>query len=251
VPGPKGSEAAAAGVGNAVARTARNLMQLLQDPTFCAQTNEQLCKDVSLKERVALDLAGKVPLALKAMTMGILPHELNIDPALAGGLLGKFDAVVKGSSSLSAPPASSIFSASSASSSAGGEEGVEVKGARSYRGEKTFQISRLRPDTPFQHLLLVVRRRDPTNWIDMRQLDQLFWLGHVRRSDFDDAVAKRGVTGGTGDASIHSPPTLTGELTASVTIGSGRRSWLGDIVTWVPFHELDKAWWDANVCNTK
>jgi hypothetical protein len=61
--------------------------------------------------------------------MGILPHKLNIDPTCQAG--GKFDAVVKGSSSLSAPPTSSSFSASSASSYAGDEEGVEVKGARS------------------------------------------------------------------------------------------------------------------------
>ncbi len=50
----KGSEAAAEGVGNAVARTACNLMQLLQDPTFCAQKNEQLCKDVSLNREMML-----------------------------------------------------------------------------------------------------------------------------------------------------------------------------------------------------
>jgi hypothetical protein len=242
---------ASAGGGLAVAQTACNLMQLLQDPTFCAQKNEQLCKDVSLNKRDALDLAGKLPLALKALTMGISPHELNIDPAQAGGLLGKFDAVVKGSSSLSAPTASSIFSVASASSSAAGEEGIEVKGARSYRGKQTFQFSRMRPGTPFQHILLVARRQDPTNWTDMRQLDQLFWLGHVRRSDFDQAVAKRDVTGGTGNASIQPPPRRTGELTASVTIGSRRRSWFGEIVTWVPFHKLDKAWWDANVRNTK
>jgi hypothetical protein len=98
----------------------------------------------------------------------------------------------------------------------------------------------------------VALRQDPTNWTDLRQLDQLFWLGHVRRSDFDQTVAKRDVTGGTGDASIQPPlTTRTGELTASVTIGSRRRSWFGDIVTWVPFHNLDKAWWDANVRNTK
>lgn len=241
--------AESAGRGFAVARTACNLMQLLQDPIFCAHKNDQLCKDVSQNRRDALDLAGKLPLALKALAMGISPHELNIDPAQAGGLLGKFDAVVRGSSS---PTASSMFSENrgSASSSVAGEEGIEVKGARSYRGNQTFQISRMRPGTPFQHLLLVARRKDPTDWTDMRQLDQLFWLGHVRRSDFDQAVAKRDVTGGTGNARIQTPPRRTDELTASVTIGSRRRSWFGDIVTWVPFHKLDKAWWDANVRNT-
>ena len=148
--------------------------------------------------------------------MGMAPRELNIDPAQAGGLLGKFDAVVHG-----VPGAA--------------PEGIEIKGARSYRGCRSFNLSRLRPGTPFEHLLFVAREADPQDWTDVRQLDRLFWLGYVRRAALDRAVAaKPGAAG-------------TAELTASMTIGSRRRSWLGDSVEWVPFHQLDKAWWEAHV----
>ena len=63
--------------------------------------------------RDALDNAGKAPLAVKALAMGIAPHELIIDPAQAGGLLGKLDAAVY--RALGDAP-----------------EGDEIKGARSY-----------------------------------------------------------------------------------------------------------------------
>ena len=99
------------------ARAACNLLSLLQCLTFCAQLNTQLCAGVPLNCRDALDNAGKAPLAVKALAMGIAPHELNIDPAQAGGLLGKFDAAV-----YRAPGAA--------------PEGVEIKGAGSYRGQQ-------------------------------------------------------------------------------------------------------------------
>ena len=116
--------------------------------------------------RDALDLAGKLPLALKANAIGIPANELNIDPAQAGGLLGKFDALV-------------------------GRGGAEIKGARSCRGEQTFQFSRLRAGTPFEHLILVARSQNPTDWTDLCQLDRLFWLGYVSRAAFDRALAER------------------------------------------------------------
>jgi hypothetical protein len=52
-------------------------------------------------------------------------------------------------------------------------------------GHKNFQLSRLRAGTPFEHLLLVVRSRNPTDWTDLVQLDDPFWLGHVRCTVFD------------------------------------------------------------------
>jgi hypothetical protein len=203
-----------AGLSRALA--AGNLLCLLQCRAFCAQVNAQLCAGVRRNKRDALDLAGKLPLAIKASAMGIAPRELNIDPAQAGGLLGKFDAAVCG-----APGAA--------------QEGVEIKGARSYRGRRSFNFSRLRPSTPFEHLLFVAREADPQDWTDVRQLDRLFWLGYVPRAALDRAVAaKPGAAG-------------TAELRASMTIGSRRRSWLGGFVTWVPFHQLDRAWWEAHV----
>jgi len=81
----------------------------------------------------------------------------------------------------------------------------------------------------------VLRRADPTDWTDVRQLDSLFWLGYMPRSAFDQAVAAK--AGAAGQA----------ELKASITIDSQRPSWLGRFVTLVPFHKLNKAWWDAHV----
>ena len=66
-----------------------------------------------------MDLAGKLPLTVKAVAMGIAPHELIIDPAQAGGLLGKFDAAV-------------------CRASGAANEGVEIKGAGSTSGPRTF-----------------------------------------------------------------------------------------------------------------
>ena len=105
---------------------------------------------------------GQAALTLKAHSIGIPLHELNIDPAQAGGLLGKFDALVG-----------------------------RIKVARSCRGDRTFQFSRLRSGTPFEHLLLVARSRNPTDWTDLHQLDHLFWLGYVSRAAFDRALAGR------------------------------------------------------------
>ena len=56
---------------------------------------------------------------------------------------------------------------------------MEIKGATSYRYDKSFPFSRLRPGTPFVHLLLVARRQDPADWTDVHELDKYFWLGHV------------------------------------------------------------------------
>ena len=116
----------------------------------------------------------------------------------------------------------------------GRDAGVKIKGARSYRrGCKSFQFSRLRPGTPFEHLLLVARKGNP----DMRQLDQLFWLGHVSPADFDWALEARGGAGAVAGE----------EVKANVTIGSHRRSWLGEYIQWVPLHRLDRAWWNRHV----
>jgi hypothetical protein len=191
-----------------------NILALVRIPSYLAGLNAQLLAGVPRNARDALDLAGKLPLALKANAIGIPPHELNIDPAQAGGLLGKFDAIIRG---------------------AAGVGGVEIKGARSYRGHKTFQLSRLRPGTPFEHLLLVVRSRNPTDWTDLVQLDDLFWLGHVPRAAFDRAMADR------------FGPSAPDEVKANVTIASRRHSWLGPHIQWVRFKNLTRSWWNTNV----
>ena len=197
-----------------------NILALVHIPSYLTGLNAQLLAGVPRNARDALDMAGKLPLALKANAIGIPPHELNIDPAQAGGLLGKFDAII---------------SASGGVPGAAGVGGVEIKGARSCRGHKTFQLSRLRPGTPFEHLLLVVRSRNPTDWTDLVQLDDLFWLGHVPRAAFDRAML---------DRFGRSAPD---EVKAHVTIASRRNSWLGPHIQWVRFKNLTRSWWNANV----
>ena len=64
-----------------------NLLQLIQIDTYLTQLNKQLRVGVPRNARDALDMAGKLPLALKAQSIGVPLHELNIDPAQAGGLL--------------------------------------------------------------------------------------------------------------------------------------------------------------------
>jgi hypothetical protein len=191
-----------------------NVLVLVHNPPYLTGLNAQLITGVPRNARDALDMAGKLPLALKANAIGIPPHELNIDPAQAGGLLGKFDAIIRG---------------------AAGVAGVEIKGARSYRGHKTFQLSRLRAGTSFEHLLLVVRSRNPTDWTDLVQLDDLFWLGHVPRAAFDRAMADR------------FGPSAPDEVKANVTIASRRHSWLGPHIQWVRFKNLTRSWWNTNV----
>jgi len=198
-----------------------NILALVQNSSYLTGLNAQLLAGVPGNARDALDMAGKLPLALKANAIGIPPHELNIDPAQAGGLLGKFDATISGSGGVPG---------------AAGVGGVEIKGARSRRGHaKTFQLSRLRPGTRFEHLLLVVRSGNPTDWTDLIQLDDLFWLGHVSRDAFDRAVENR--------FGLSAPD----EVKANVTIDSRRKSWLGPHIQWVQFKNLTRSWWNTNV----
>ena len=229
------------GSGIAAAIAGSNLLVLVQDGGYLASLNAQLRAGVSSNRRDALDLAGKLPLAIKALAVGISPAELNIDPSQAGGLLGKFDAKITRVGAL--PPG--IPAAPCLQHADPNSGGIEIKGARCYRGRKTFQFSRLRPSTPFEHLLFVARERDPADWTDVRELDRCFWLGHVARVDFNAALAawtrkpRRGLASAARACDT--------EHCASVTVGSRRHGWLGACVQWVRFGMLDRAWWDAHV----
>jgi hypothetical protein len=200
----------------------QNMLALVHVSSYLTGLKQQLLVGVPRNARDALDLAGKLPLALKAIAIGIPPHELNIDPA-NGGLLGKFDAIIRG-----AGGAGGVGRADR-------EMGVEIKGARTCRGLKTFQLGRLRPSSCFDHLLLVVRWQNPTDWTDMLQLDELFWLGHVPRAAFDRALADR------------FGASMPAEVKANVTMDSRRHSWLGPHIQWVKFKDLTRSWWNTNV----
>ena len=246
------------GSGVAAAIAGSNLLVLAQDDGYLASLNAQLRAGVASNRRDALDLAGKLPLAIKALAVGISPAELNIDPSQAGGLLGKFDAKITRVGAL--PPAGIPAPSGCHQHADPNRGGIEIKGARSYRGRKTFQFSRLRPSTPFEHLLFVARERDPADWTDVRELDTCFWLGHVARVDFDAALAvrTRKQRHGLGsaapvcdaepcDAELCDAELCDAEQRASVTVGSRRQGWLGACVQWVQFRRLNRAWWDAHV----
>ena len=161
---------------------------------------------------------GKLPLAIKALAMGIPPHELIINPAQVGKVPGMFDAVVPSG-------------------------GLDIHGGKSSRSDVSFQIVNLPSKATFQSLILVMRSRDPADWTDLRELEKVFWLGCVPQADYNRAVAdliqraSEPIDGLKGDA----------HLKAHVTIGSSKVSWLGDYVRWVRFSDLDRTWWHDNV----
>ena len=105
---------------------ASNLMLLLRDATYRAEKNVKLCTGVPRNKRDELDGAGKVTSATKCLAIGVPTSEIVYDPSQAGGLLDKFDAMFADGS------------------------GIEIKASRSYRGDRSFQFSRLRPESPFQ-----------------------------------------------------------------------------------------------------
>mmetsp|Transcript_29070 Transcript_29070/g.69636 ORF Transcript_29070/g.69636 Transcript_29070/m.69636 type:complete len:119 (+) Transcript_29070:3809-4165(+) len=107
------------------------------------------------------------------------------------------------------------------------------------RGRGGFcQFSRLRPDSPFEHLFLIGRSADPVDWTNVNELDALCWLGYVSRAGFDAAVARLRCSGCQAGSR---------ELRAAVTLGSRKQSWLGPSIKWVPFGQLDLAWWRRHV----
>jgi hypothetical protein len=203
----------------------QNMLALVHVSSYLTGINQQLLVGVPRNARDALALAGKLPLALKAIAIGIPPHELIIDPA-NGGLIGKFDAVIRGAGG------------TGGAGGVGGavrEMAVDIKGSRFCREYLTVNMSRLRPKSCWDHLIVVVRSRDPTDWTDLHQLDDLFWLGHVSRAAFDLAL-----TG-------HCGASIPDEVNATVTIGSRRQSWLGPHFQWVRFKDLTRSWWDTNI----
>lgn len=114
---------------------------------------------------------------------------------------------------------------------------VKIKGAKSYRGTDSFNFSRLRVDDCWQHMLFVGRRKDPMDWTDVAELDALFSLGHLSRENFEIALSKAGPTARTNG----------NEVTAAMTLGSKKHSWLGPYVNWVRFDQLDRAWLHAHL----
>ena len=270
----------------AAAIASNNLLLLAQNSEYLAQLKARLIAAVPSKQRDALDMAGKLPLAIKTFALGILPAEFDIDPAMhatllatphakmhnvlqkvndntqaAGGSVHHIDLIDRGGVEMtSSTDLIDIQVRPHRHTDLIDRGGVEIKGAKSYRYDKSFHFSRLRPGTPFEHLLLVARRQAPADWTDVRELDKYFWLGHVSRADFDAALeakkqkesteskVKRAYNARNTGVGARVPVSQSSaELRASLTIGSRRQGWLSACVQWVSFRMLDRAWWDTHV----
>jgi len=162
-----------------------------------------------------MDMAGKLPLALKALDAGISPQELLVDSAQAGGLHSRGDGSLVASD--------------------GRAEGIEIKGAGLKRRKKrTFAFKGIRVrGTDWKHLFLLGREREPEGWSTASDVDGCMWLGYVGRDRYKQALREA-------DRSRREPQDAT------VTPGSSR-SWLGGAVEWVQLKDLSRKWWDTKV----
>ena len=104
---------------------------------FRSGVQRSLQRGVPQNKRNSLDLAGKLPLSLKMMSLGLRPQDLWIDFSQAGGMYGTDDGMI---------PCL--------------REMLEVKGAKLKSGTaRHFQIKKISVDgTGWKHLFLVCRR---------------------------------------------------------------------------------------------
>ena len=177
--------------------------------------DKKMRKGLPRHSRDCMDMAGKLPLALKALDAGISPQELLIDCAQAGGLHGRGDGSLVGND--------------------GRAEGIEIKGAGlKSKKKRTFAFKGIRVrGTNWKHLFLLGRQREPEGWSSARDVDGCIWLGYVGRDRYKQALKAAG-------KSVRKPQDAT------VTPGSSR-SWLGSAVEWVRLRDLTRQWWDTKV----
>lgn len=161
-----------------------------------------------------LDLAGKLPLCLKALQLGIDPSQFMIDSAQAGGVYGRNDGCVV---------------------TGGCIQPIEVKGSICRRGKKScFAFNKIRSyGVDWKHLFLVGRLRNPCSWESLADMDHIMYLGYVERDVYERALLRSGRT-------VDHP------VNVSVSPMS-TDSWLGPYVKWVQFSALSKDWWIQNV----
>ena len=194
-----------------------NILSLWQGSAhFREQVKITLQKGVSCQRRNALDLAGKVPLSLKLLSIGVTNEELLIDFAQAGGLFGTDDGFIYRL-----------------------KQFLEIKGAKRKRNTKNqFHIKKISVvGTGWMHLFLICRGKEPTEWTDVREYDECdFWLGYVTRDSYMTALQESGRL----DVPL-----------VDVTVTPGRseksRSWLGKHIKWVKFSDLTLAWWKQHI----
>ena len=175
-----------------------------------------MAEGVPRGRRDCLDLAGKLPLCLKALEIGIDPSLLMIDAAQAGGVYGGGDGCVVARD--------------------GSIESIEVKGCLCRKGKRrAFSFRNIRCDgADWRHLFFVGRLRNPRNWGSNADVEHLVWVGYVGRDAYEEALVASG------------RPTDKPML-ACVSPGSHQTSWLGRHVVWVKLKDLSVDWWLKHV----
>ena len=105
---------------------------------FRIELQRSLQEGVSRFKKNSLDLAGKLPFALKMMSLGLGARDLWVDFSQAGGMYGTDDGMICGL-----------------------REMLEVKGARLKAGSKRqFQIKKISVEgTGWKHLFMICRSR--------------------------------------------------------------------------------------------
>jgi hypothetical protein len=193
-----------------------NMMHLVrQNPPLLHFWAGNMLEGVPQGRRDCLDLAGKLPLCLRALKIGIDPSSLMVDAAQAGGVYGGGDGCILG-------PGGTL-------------ETIEIKGCICRRGKrKAFSFRNIRcAGADWRHLFLLGRLRNPTSWERSSDVEGCMWLGYVGRDAYERALGASGRP-------------LDKPMLAAVSPGS-QKSWLGGQVAWVKLGELSLAWWQQHV----
>jgi hypothetical protein len=197
------------------AMAATNLLNLAScNPELLRRWAHRMVTGVPRGSRDDLDLAGKLPLCLKALQIGIDPKQLMIDCAQAGGVYGRNDGCVARLCQV---------------------EPIEIKGSICRKGKKScFAFNKIRSyGVDWKHLFLVGRLKNPARWDSVADMDHIMYLGYVERNVYDRALSRSG-------RSIYHP--------TSVSVSPlSRESWLGPYIKWVKFSALSTEWWTENV----
>jgi len=197
------------------AMTATHLLNLaLSNPELLRRWALRMVTGVPRGSRDDLDLAGKLPLCLKALQIGIDPKQLMVDCAQAGGVYGRNDGCVAQLNQV---------------------EPIEVKGSICRKGKKScFAFNKIRSHgVDWKHLFLVGRLQNPARWDNVADMDKIMYLGYVERHAYDRALTRSG----------RSPQHPTNVYVSPMN----KQSWLGPYIKWVKFSALSKEWWTHNV----
>jgi hypothetical protein len=180
------------------AMAATNLLSLAsRNPTLLKRWALRMVKGVPRGKRDDLDLAGKLPLCLKALQIGIDPKQLMIDCAQAGGVYGRNDGCVARPCQI---------------------EPIEIKGSICRKGKTScFAFNKIRSHgVDWKHLFLVGRLQNPARWDSVSDMDNIMYLGYVERDAYDKALRRSG-------RSSHQPTNV-------FVSPMSRESWLGPFI---------------------